>query len=79
MPDISNISNDVLNSISIARTQEESSATNDASALGKDAFLRLMVAQLQNQDPLNPAENGEFMSQLAQFSSVEGIQNINES
>ena len=47
--------------------------------LGKDAFLRLMITQLQNQDPLSPQQNGEFISQLAQFSSVEGLNNLNTS
>lgn len=46
--------------------------------LGKDAFLTLMVAQLKNQNPLEPMENSEFVAQLAQFSSVEGIQKLNE-
>lgn len=47
--------------------------------LGKTAFLELMIAQVQNQDPLEPAKNEAFIAQLAQFSSVEGIQNLNES
>ncbi|MBV1877537.1 MAG: flagellar hook assembly protein FlgD [Pseudomonadales bacterium] len=45
--------------------------------LDKNAFLKLMVTQLNNQDPLSPQENGEFIAQLAQFSSVEGIENLN--
>ncbi|MFQ5737351.1 MAG: flagellar hook assembly protein FlgD [Thermodesulfobacteriota bacterium] len=48
-------------------------------AMGKDAFLKLLVTQLQNQDPLNPADNTEFVAQLAQFSSLEGITNLNTS
>lgn len=44
--------------------------------LGKDAFLQLLVAQLQYQDPLNPSTNQEFLGELAQFSSLEELQNI---
>jgi len=44
--------------------------------LGKEEFLKLLVAQLQNQDPLNPMEGQEFASQLAQFSSVEQLSSI---
>lgn len=45
--------------------------------LGKNEFLNLLVAQLNNQDPLSPQENGEFIAQLAQFSQVEGIEQLN--
>lgn len=44
--------------------------------LGQQDFLRLMVAQVQNQDPLQPQANGEFLSQLAQFSTNDGITNM---
>ncbi len=47
--------------------------------LGKDAFLRLLVAQLENQDPTNPQENGEFIAQLAQFSQLEETQKMTAS
>ncbi|MDH4562719.1 flagellar hook assembly protein FlgD [Pseudomonas sp. BN411] len=47
--------------------------------LGKNEFLELLVAQLNNQDPLAPQENGEFIAQLAQFSQVEGIEKLNSS
>ncbi|MBT8766457.1 flagellar hook assembly protein FlgD [Metapseudomonas boanensis] len=47
--------------------------------LGKNEFLELLVAQLNNQDPLSPQENGEFIAQLAQFSQVEGIEKLNSS
>ena len=44
--------------------------------LGKDDFIQLLVTQLQNQDPLNPMEDTEFVAQLAQFSSLEYLGNI---
>lgn len=45
--------------------------------LDKDDFLRLLVAKLSNQDPLNPMDDEDFVAQLAQFSSLEQLQNMN--
>ena len=47
--------------------------------LGKDAFMQLLVSQLQNQDPINPQSNENFIAQLAQFSSLEQMENLNNS
>jgi flagellar basal-body rod modification protein FlgD len=47
--------------------------------LGQNAFLKLLVTQLTNQDPLQPQDNSQFLAQLAQFSTVEGITNLQTS
>jgi len=49
------------------------------STLGQSDFLKLMTTQLMNQDPLQPMENGEFLAQMAQFSTVNGITEMNTS
>ncbi len=59
----------------IGQAAEEAS---NSTVLGKDGFLQLLVAQLSNQDPLNPLKGQEFAAQLAQFSSVEQLINIGE-
>lgn len=56
-----------------------STLKNSASALGKDEFLNLLVKQMQYQDPLNPSNDTEFIAQMAQFSSLEQMQNLNDS
>lgn len=48
-------------------------------ALGQEDFLRLMTEQLKNQDPLKPLESNEFLGQMAQFSTVQGIQDMQQS
>lgn len=47
--------------------------------LGKDEFLKILMTQLQNQDPLNPMDDTEFISQMATFSSLEQMMNISSS
>ena len=64
------------------------SGTNDTTSgtgvgretkLGQDAFMKLLTTQLANQDPLKPQDNGEFIAQLAQFSSLEKLTSIETS
>jgi flagellar basal-body rod modification protein FlgD len=54
-------------------------ARQPVKALGQEQFLELMIAQLKNQDPLKPMQNGEFLGQLAQFGTVNGIQQLQQS
>jgi flagellar basal-body rod modification protein FlgD len=54
-----------------------SAAKNDALA-SKDAFLQLLIAQIKNQDPLNPTDSVQFLSQLAQFSELEQMIGIRD-
>ena len=50
--------------------------TRPGASLGKDDFLKLLVTQLQHQDPLNPMDDMQFMQQMAQFSTLEQITNV---
>lgn len=60
-------------------SSSSSSSSNSASSLGTDDFLQLLVTQLSNQDPLNPMDDQQFTTQLAQFASLESLQNIESS
>lgn len=74
--------NDVLSASGVGtstkKTTDTASKTGNDS-LGKDAFLQLLVTQMQHQNPLDPQDNSEFVAQLAQFSSLEGITSLNDS
>lgn len=63
-------------SVSDVYSQSNVPKAQDNGVMGKDDFLTLLVAQLKHQDPLNPSESTEFTAQLAQFSSLEQLQNI---
>jgi len=58
-------------------TSDTTTTSNDE--LGRDAFLQLLVLEMQNQDPLEPVDNADMIAQLAQFSSLEQMETLNES
>ena len=69
-----------LENVSSYEAHVAETTTPDASPeLGQDSFLKLLVAQMQHQDPLNPQGNEEFIAQLAQFTSLEQLMGVNSS
>jgi flagellar basal-body rod modification protein FlgD len=62
----------------VAKTAEGGPLGAGMSGLGRDAFLQLLVTQLGHQNPLKPQEDGEFIAQLAQFSSLEQLSQIQQ-
>lgn len=70
---------DTLSRTGLPIVEERStSAATGVETLGQKDFLTLLTAQMKNQDPLNPMENGEFLAQMAQFSTVAGIDRVND-
>lgn len=70
-----NSTSSVTDNLSITKRQDTNKNNNE---LGQAAFLELMITQMNNQNPLNPQDNSEFVAQLAQFSSVEGLERLNK-
>ncbi len=66
----------VVSSLTDLPSVGSAAAPAPSNELGKDAFLKLLTTQMQNQDPLNPVDNQQFIAQLAQFSSLEQLQNV---
>jgi flagellar basal-body rod modification protein FlgD len=69
------------NNTSAADTSNDNKKRADqmGSGLGQDAFLQLLVTQLQHQDPMQPQDDSQFLAQLAQFSSLEQLTEMNKS
>ncbi|KXZ14953.1 flagellar basal body rod modification protein [Bacillus nakamurai] len=59
-------------------TSKSATAANSSTNLGKDEFLKILMTQVRNQDPLNPVDDKEFISQMATFSSLEQMMNLNK-
>ena len=71
--DNTNAASSVLDQYSSSRNSDQPKSNE----MGQDEFLKLMIAELNNQNPLDPQDNGEFIAQLAQFSTVEGLDKLN--
>ena len=68
-----------INSINLqATTASDAPAASAQKGADRDTFLKLLVAQLKNQDPLAPQDGAQFVAQLAQFSSLDQLININQ-
>lgn len=72
--------NDLAGLTSTGKTDTNTAATTNKSRQGVDSntFLTLLIAQLKNQDPLEPQQGAEFVAQLAQFNSLEQLTSIND-
>ncbi|MBS6506857.1 MAG: flagellar biosynthesis protein FlgD [Paraclostridium bifermentans] len=68
----------VANTKSSGKTENGTDIVMPGEETNKDLFLKLLVAQMSNQDPLNPQDPTQYVTQLAQFSSLEQMQNLNE-
>lgn len=79
MTDVTKTSDQSLNSIlnKLGISSNDSVQNKKKDSLGQADFLKLMTTQLQNQDPFSPMDNGDFIAQMAQFSTVTGITEIN--
>ena len=62
-----------------ATTKNDSAAATKKTSLGQEQFLKLMTTQMTHQDPTKPMENGQFLTQIAQFGTVSGIQDLQKS
>ncbi|GLC87397.1 flagellar hook assembly protein FlgD [Lysinibacillus piscis] len=69
------VNNEISNDLYLSNYKQPTKETGNSN-LGKDAFLKILITQLQHQDPTNPMNDREFIAQMAQFSSLEQMQNM---
>jgi len=74
---VASVTDDIYSSLGL--TKKDKAADRSSNELAQEDFMKLMVTQLTHQDPFKPMENGDFLAQIAQFSSVSGLEQLNES
>ncbi|MDR3390461.1 MAG: flagellar hook assembly protein FlgD [Sulfuriferula sp.] len=74
---MSTVQTNTVSSSLLSTMNPSSTTTQSSSAAAQDQFMKLLVTQMQNQDPLNPMDNSQVTSQLAQLSTVSGIEKMN--
>jgi len=74
---MSTVQNNTVSSSLLASMNPAAAATQSTAAAAQDTFMKLLVTQMKNQDPLNPLDNAQVTSQLAQLSTVTGIEKMN--
>ncbi len=68
-----------MTTVSPPTTSSSKTSSNDLANLDQNTFMKLLLTQVKNQDPINPMDSAQFMGQLAQLASVQGIQQLNQS
>jgi flagellar basal-body rod modification protein FlgD len=78
---MSTLGNEVLSGLGLRSAQDAQALgkTNDTNRLSTDNFMELLIAQIQNQDPMEPMDNSEFIAQIATISQVTGLQELKAS
>ena len=71
--------NKITNAVDALGLGQQQAPAKDRTKLGQSDFLKLMTTEIQNQDPFHPVQNSDFIAQMAQFSSVTGLDQLNQS